>query len=208
MNPPPPDGSLTSEEIRVQLAAILASSEFASASRASRFLTFVVEQTLAGNHEQIKETVLGIEVFDRSSSFDPKLDTIVRVEAGKLRKRLQQYYETEGTAAPLSIEIPRGTYVPVFQPRRVLSDTPGAPRSHRMQWVLVGLALVAILSGIAFWVIRTRRAEAISGAPSVAVLPFLSLSPDPNNAYFADGLSEELTHVLSKVQGLRVASRT
>jgi hypothetical protein len=71
------------EAVRQQLQALLASRPFVTATRARRFLTYVVEQTLAGETDAIKELVLGIEVFDRPADFDPKVDTIVRVEAGK-----------------------------------------------------------------------------------------------------------------------------
>ena len=103
------------EAVRQQLQAILASRPFVTATRARRFLTYVVEQTLAGQTDAIKELVLGIEVFDRPADFDPKLDTIVRVEAGKLRKRIEEYYADEGIAAAVRIEVPKGTYVPQFQ---------------------------------------------------------------------------------------------
>ncbi len=82
-------------QIRKQLEKILSSRIFNAAGRAHRFLEVVVNQTLEGKHDQIKEYLLGVEVFDRAESFDPKLDTIVRVEAGKLRKRLHEYYETK-----------------------------------------------------------------------------------------------------------------
>src|SRR6266536_3550855 len=86
------------EEVKRALQAILASRPFATAVRARRFLTYIVEQTLAGQTGAIKELVLGTEVFDRPADFDPKVDTIVRVEAGKLRKRLEEYYAGEGAA--------------------------------------------------------------------------------------------------------------
>ena len=109
------ESSLPSPEaVRVQLQAILASRQFATATRARRFLTHIVEQTLAGQTDAIKELVLGIEVFDRPADFDPKVDTIVRVEAGKLRKRLEEYYASEGAADLLRIEVPKGSYVPQF----------------------------------------------------------------------------------------------
>src|SRR6266567_2267178 len=110
--PPPCD-----EPVRGELERILASKGFVSATRLRRFLTYVVEQRLAGRIDGIKELVLGIEVFDRPSDFDPRTDTIVRVEAGKLRKRLQEYYDTEGATSVVRIEIPKGTYVPQFHVR-------------------------------------------------------------------------------------------
>src|SRR5450631_3328235 len=105
------------EAVRQQLQAILGSRPFVTATRARRFLTYIVEQTLAGETGGIKELVLGTEVFDRPADFDPKVDTIVRVEAGKLRKRLEEYYADEGASSALRIEVPRGSYVPQFELR-------------------------------------------------------------------------------------------
>ena len=103
------------ESVRQHLQAVLASRSFVTATRARRFLTYIVEQTLAGQTAGIKELVLGTEVFDRPSDFDPKVDTIVRVEAGKLRKRLEEYYANEvRSAAAVRIEVPKGSYVPQF----------------------------------------------------------------------------------------------
>ena len=88
--------------VRQQLQAILGSRPFVTALRARRFLTHMVEERLAGRTDGIKELVLGIEVFDRPSDFDPKVDTIVRVEAGRLRRRLEEYYADEPPASSWS----------------------------------------------------------------------------------------------------------
>jgi len=104
------------ELVRAAMRRVTQSPAFTNAARSQRFLTWVVEQTLAGQTDSIKEVVLGIEVFDRPAGFDPRADTIVRVEAGKLRKRLREYYETDGATDPLRIEIPKGAYVPEFHP--------------------------------------------------------------------------------------------
>jgi hypothetical protein len=100
------------EAVRAQLAKILASRAFAGAERPGRFLRFIVEQALAGN--QLKETLLGVEVFGQSPSYDPRLDGVARVEAVKLRSRLKEYYETEGAADPVRIDLPKGGYLPCF----------------------------------------------------------------------------------------------
>ena len=107
------------EAIRADLKSLLSSNIFSSATRSSRFLEYVVEETLAGKQEAIKESVLGAEVFDRVRDFDPRIDAIVRVEATKLRSRLEQYYQGEGAMASVEIEIPKGTYVPRFSVRAV-----------------------------------------------------------------------------------------
>ncbi len=84
--------SPTAEAVRAALDRLLRSAQFASSPRASRLIRFIVETALDGREQTLKEYLLGVEVFDRSPSFDPRTDTIVRVEAGKLRKRLDAYY--------------------------------------------------------------------------------------------------------------------
>jgi serine/threonine-protein kinase len=112
---------LTSEispaAVREQLARIVASDAFADSPRMARFLRFTVEEALRGNASQLKETVIGTQVFDRASGYDPRLDPIVRVEARRLRAKLQAYYENSGQQDPVILEFPKGRYAPVFRMR-------------------------------------------------------------------------------------------
>ena len=110
---------MDAERVRAQLERILASAPFADAERARRFLGFVVERALEGRDGEIKEFVIGVEALGRNTSFDPKSDPIVRVEAGRLRERLRSYYEGEGEADSVSISLPKGRYVPEFSERRL-----------------------------------------------------------------------------------------
>src|SRR5215472_14287330 len=108
-----------SDELAVaQLNRILASKAFRQADRLKRFLTFIVEETLAGRGERLKEFVVGVEVFGKDDSFDPRNDPIVRVQARRLRTQLARYYHEEGQDDPLAIELPKGGYAPVFRPMR------------------------------------------------------------------------------------------
>ena len=88
------------DDVHRQLDRMLASAIFANAGRMSRFLKFVVEKTLAGEAERLKEYVIGVEVFDRDVDYDPRVDAIVRVEAARLRAKLAEYYAGEGRADP------------------------------------------------------------------------------------------------------------
>lgn len=106
--------------IRAALDRILASDVFRSAPQLAAFLGFIVERSLAGRAAELKGYTIAVEAFGRSPDFDPQTDPIVRVEAGRLRKALVQYYAGEGAAEPLRITIPVGGYVPSF-----LSDGPG-----------------------------------------------------------------------------------
>src|SRR5215469_5572475 len=84
---------LAPESIHAALDKILASPGFANADRLSRFLRYTVEETLKGETDKLKETLLGIEVFGRKPTYDPRVDAVVRTEAVKLRARLRDYYE-------------------------------------------------------------------------------------------------------------------
>lgn len=108
--------SIPEQDIRAEVERITASKGFASAARITKLLRYVVDKTLAGETDQLKEYSVGVEVFDRDSSYDPRIDSIVRVEAGRLRTRLDEYYNGEGAASPIRISLPRGGYVAAFGP--------------------------------------------------------------------------------------------
>jgi TolB-like protein len=169
--------SLPSEDaIREQLGRILASRFFANSSRLSRFLSFAAEHALSGNGDRLKEYVVGVEVFDRKSPYDPRIDPIVRVEARRLRSKLKSYYVSAGRDDRLVIEIPKGGYTPIFRVR-----TPVQPKSR-------------------------RRATPASAETAIAVLPFTNLTRQSEDDYFSDGLTEELIHRLTRLRNLRVVA--
>jgi serine/threonine-protein kinase len=188
----------TRQEILDQLDRLLASPHFTRSTRLKRFLRYCIDQTLAGSADILKEQVVGTEVFDRDANYDPRLDPIVRVEARRLRTKLRAYYAAEGSAETLEIEFPTGSYAPVF--RRIASREP-AP---------------AIEAGIASIpqppVPVALDTQERAGELSLAVLPFLNLADGPaasqsfEQDYFNDGLAEELIHLLTRVEGLRILS--
>ena len=110
--------------VRAQLSRILTSATFTDAGRASSFLRFIVEQALDGRPGEIKESVIAVEVLRRSPSFDSKPDPIVRVEAGRLRDRLREYYDRHGAADDVLISVPKGGYVPEFSERQPTAQPP------------------------------------------------------------------------------------
>ncbi len=103
------------EAIREELRRVLDSSDFDASARNRRFLSFVVEATLSGDSEQIKAYTIATSVFERGADFDPQLDSIVRIEAGRLRRSLENYYLRAGADDPVRISIPKGSYVPTFR---------------------------------------------------------------------------------------------
>ncbi len=194
---------VTPQEVAAHLARIEASSGFARAGRLARFLRFVVEETLAGRGGQIKEYSIAIQVFGRQPSYDPQVDSLVRVQASLLRTRLSEYYSAEGQTEAIRIEIPKGGYAPIFH----RTETPA---TSRRALVAMATAAAVLLAGLCVWLLnRTREAGSNQSAtPSVAVLPFVDMSPAGDQAYLCDGIADELIHVLSRVQGLRVVART
>src|SRR5205085_4836196 len=107
----------TDQGARAQLERVLTSVTFRQVDRLKRFLNFSVSEALAGRGDQLKEYVIGVQVFDKDSSFDPRADPIVRVQARRLRARLVRYYREEGSSDALVIELPKGGYTPVFKNR-------------------------------------------------------------------------------------------
>ncbi len=133
-------GNMPPAAIEAELEKILASKVFARSEPLSRFLRFVAEQALQGNIGKLKEYVLGLEVFDRRSSYDPRLDPIVRVEARRLRAKLQDYYRTEGFGDPVSIELSERGYAPVFRWREA------APQPFHARNETVAIAVLPFIN--------------------------------------------------------------
>ncbi len=121
----------THDGIRLQLVRIVGSAPFSGSLRLTRFLTFVVKATLAGEGARIKAYTIAIEALGRGSEFDPQADPIVRVEAGRLRAALARYYADAGRDDPVVIELPRGSYVPTFRRLAARSARLGDTGRHR-----------------------------------------------------------------------------
>lgn len=199
-------------EVRAQLDRILADFATSGANRRSRLLRYLVEETLEDRSESLKESVIATEVFDRAPGYDPQIDSVVRVEIGRLRARLAEYYEKAGADAPVRIEIPRGAYRPVFvfresAPEIVVPEPAVEPpvRQRHTRWIAAGVAAMAAVAIFAVWKIRSSTPPTPA---AIAVLPFLNLSGDASDEYLADGISEELTETLAEFNDLRVVART
>lgn len=172
--------------VEQELEKILASSQFAETTRLNRFLKYLVEQSLAGQSEALKGYTIGLDVFDKPSDFDPSIDAIVRVQAAKLRDRLDLYYASEGKDDPVRILVPKGSYAPVFE---VALDPGLSPGSIVSDANAAGADQDALQKY------------------SIAVLPFDNLSGDPEQEFLADGMTEELLNALARFRELRVISR-
>jgi hypothetical protein len=114
---------LDQNSVREQLNRLLANPFFSHSKRFPTFLRFVVEHTLAGEAEKIKERTLGIEIFGRDPDYDTASDPIVRVTAAEIRKRVAQYYQDPAHKGELRITLPSGSYIPQFHWPRAANDT-------------------------------------------------------------------------------------
>jgi hypothetical protein len=151
-------GSIGLEAQRAELQSLLHSREFTRAPKLAFLLSYLCEKVFAGESNQIKEYSIGLDVFRRGVSFDQNADSIVRVEANRLRKRLAEFYASEGSLQSLRITIPVGQYVPRFEPRAeqaagsepVLPKPPVSRRFHaammffRQWWVIAVLAFLIV----------------------------------------------------------------
>jgi adenylate cyclase len=200
-------------EVREALERVLASRSFQQAGRASDFLRFVVEQTLAGAGQRLKGYTIGVEVFGRPATFDAQSDALVRVEAGRLRRRLIEYYAGEGSADPIRVELPRGTYAAEYRfarsddrPAPVAPPRPPGPAAagpSAWRWLaLASCALLAVATGVIVWqqtqLHDARRILAqVDGPPRsewprIVVVPFENLSADAALDALAASLTEDI----------------
>ena len=136
------------DEAPGELERILASRTFQGAGRSGSLLRFLLERTLAGQAEQLKEYTVGAEALGRGNSFDPRTDAIVRVEISRLRSRLSHYYATEGATNPVRIAIPKGSYAPVVESAPAIAERrQDLGKRAAFAAVAVAVAMVALT----FW---------------------------------------------------------
>ena len=218
--PPLPEDA---DAVRAQLERILASPGFANAGRLSRFLRFVVERTLDGEGDRLKEYRVGTEVFDRPPDYDPRIDSIVRVEARRLRARLAEYYAGPGRGDPVVIGVDKGSYAARFDAAgapdtlaaadRVTADAveqlPRRPTAARWSAPVAG-ALIILAVLVVGWRLVARDTASASSRVQVAVLPLTryDTTPEPVPEALADAVTDGLIAELARHRTVEVASRT
>ena len=207
-------------DIRAELDRILKSKGFVSAGRISKLLRYVVDKTLAGESDQLKEYSVGVEVFERDEKYDPRLDSIVRVEAGRLRTKLDEYYNGEGASSDIRISLPRGGYAAAFDrqaappsPQSGFGEASSAPAltapTRRSQLgVLLGAVLVLAVGGMVFWLVGRNRQPAEDLRPTAAVLPVEANMIGGDNDNYSAQFTEALTSELARLGPISVASYT
>ena len=170
------------------MARLLESEVLRSSESQRRLLRYLAEKSIEGTADQLKEYTVGVEGLGKPASYDPRQDPSVRIQAGKLRLRLEEYYRTEGAANPLRIEFPKGHFKLVFRqeagpPANQAGVEPA--RRWRQISVLLGALLAASIAVGVYTGVRLRRLENEAGGrgalwtPEVAQIwsPFLTARP-------------------------------
>ena len=208
----------TQEQIRNALARILSSEGFSASARNRRLLEYVVGETLAGRSDRIKAYTLATVVFERGADFDPQLDPVVRLEASRLRKALEHYYLTAGKDDPIRVSIPKGSYIPSFEPTGA-AEPRSAMRRERRRWgwrpsgrvpamagAVIAAAVVAgliVRPELAGWR-STALQESAEHRPSIFVLPFESGAVDSSGSNLAYGLTAGVISDLTRFKNILV----
>ncbi|QFI70215.1 Adenylate cyclase [Sinorhizobium alkalisoli] len=214
----------TAAEIRAQLDRIRSSAEFDAPERARKFLTYVIEETIAGRADRIKAYSIATEVFGRDASFDAQLDPVVRIEAGRVRRALERYYLLAGGDDQLVITIPKGGYVPAFAPRAQAAATGvrASSPSHtarrlftqgRHVWTWLGAAALTLVAGLVFSVLEPGKMvgtgdqnadEDQPSVPRLLVMPFEDLSGTPQSKMITRGFADEVIGKVAKFREIVV----
>jgi adenylate cyclase len=212
------EASIPAADVQAQLERVLASKGFTGAGRLSRMLRYLVERTLAGEGGELKEYAVGVDVFDRGENFDPRIDSIVRVEAGRLRSKIDEYYNAEGAQDGVLISLPRGGYVPQFERRpagaAILESAAkaAAPAQHASGWATRSLTIgalalaVVVIASLAAW--RAQPDTAAPGGVTIAVLAFEQYGSDAVSARLAAEITDGVTAELARLGTVGVVSHT
>jgi hypothetical protein len=201
-----PETDAERNAIREQLERILSSPLFKNSKRYPTLLRFVVERSLSGHCDPLKERTLGIEVFGRDPDYDTNLDPVVRTTAVEIRKRIAQYYHEPGHEREIRIDFPPGTYVPEFRmpPKPAIATAPLAERKRRPQILVAALAVGALL----VLAIAVARPWAATPALERFWAPVLG-SPDPISVYIggypAEAVSGPVVSMMDLMRSERVA---
>ncbi len=164
------------DEVRQQLEVVLESPNFRTAERSKKLLRFVVEQTLAGNAEGLKEYTIGAEALGRGEAFDPRIDAIARVEVSRLRGRLEHYYASTGATDGIRFVLPRGGYVPLFEKLEPAAPAENASSNSqqaapRPSWVWTAILCLgcSVIVGAATFAYLTRSTPPAPAHPPVSL---------------------------------------
>lgn len=204
-------------EIRAAFARVSASTSFSGSPRLQEFLRYVVTETLAGRGDRLKGLSIAEAVYSKNVVAEPESDSAVRAEGTRLRRALNEYYSGAGKNDPVIIELPRGSYMPLFvrQARIADPDVASAPAASPMTWArmrphlaqLISVLAVVVLAAVVAWVLATTKSlnarDAGAVLPRVAVVPF-SVTDGVAPPVLGEGLATDITSRLSRFDGFHV----
>jgi hypothetical protein len=147
------------DESYAQIQRILQSKAFRTSEVHRHLLTYLSDKSLAGAADGLKEYTVGLDVFAKPASYDPRQESVVRMHVGRLRQKLAEYYRTEGAGDAVIVDLPKGGFKMTFEPRPAAEPVPRAPRG---KLILAGLLAIAVLlaSFLGFRLWRVERAPA------------------------------------------------
>jgi TolB-like protein len=174
-------GLYSQERIHVQIQKIFRCSVFSVSDILRRFLSYIIEETLAGRSNTIKEYTIAVNVLNKPVSFKPQHDAIVRIHAGRLRRALNYYYKEAGLADDIEISVPKGSYVPVFKNKQFeLSNQEQDSKPFHLE----------------------NTPETIR----VAVMPFSTFETEISRQAFTDNLGQQLSAELGRFPDISIIS--
>jgi TolB-like protein len=166
-------GLFSAEQIHMQIQRIFLCPAFSVSDILRRFLSYIVDETLYGRSNTIKEYTIAVNVLNKPPSFKPQHDAIVRIHAGRLRRALNYYYKEQGIGDEIEITVPKGTYVPVFGNMQIAETKPDAEETPELQ-------------------------KDSNDSVTIAILPFKTFEKDKSKLSFADSLGQQLSAEFGK----------
>jgi TolB-like protein len=183
---------VSEELVRQELSLILEFEEIKNSQVLSRFIEFVVDKKLSGHEDEIKEYTIAVKGLGKPRDYNPQLDASVRIHAGRLRRILTQYYQEKGKDDMVYIDIPKGTYIPIFKTRN---------NGHNGELILPTAQPVTLRTVGPIDEIESQKKK-----PVLAILPFQNVSSDNSRDFFATSIGEQLSTNMARFQNISVIS--
>ncbi|MEJ1239551.1 hypothetical protein WBG78_15550 [Chryseolinea sp. T2] len=187
--------SITNHEVVRQLDRVLASANFLHSSVLARFLKHIVQETIEGRAHELKEYTIGVAALKKDPDFNPQIDSIVRIHAGRLRRALREYYQTDGATDPIAIVVPKGSYVPTFEINTLANFVAASEVSHEITYDVAKSRADSL---------SPSPLERLEGKPSIFVAPFKIVTSDQVEIH--SSLPEYLSSELTKFEDIVVIS--
>src|ERR1700733_8377453 len=170
------------EANQMQVQRIIQSKAFRTSEVHRNLLHYLAEKSLSGTADSLKEYTVGLDVFAKPASYDPRQASVLRMHAARLRQKRAEYYRTEGVSDPVIVDLPKGGFRVTFEQREIAPESVAAvaevivppDRSHRKEIILSALLVVAVVCalifGVRLWRLRAAPVDRARGAPELQQL--------------------------------------